>query len=59
MAIDSLPLRKIDMLFVLAVVMLALAVPSTAIAVAIVTGAVLAWIRFRVFGAGNRANDRP
>jgi hypothetical protein len=51
---DSLPLRKGDMLFVVAVVMLALALPTTA-ATAMVAGvAIMLWIRFRIYGGRNR-----
>jgi hypothetical protein len=48
---ESWPLRKGDMLFVVAAVMLAFALPSRAATAALVAGAALAWIRFRVYGS--------
>jgi hypothetical protein len=50
MANESLPLRKGDMLFVVAVVMLALTLPTTTATVMAIAGAVLLWIRFYVYG---------
>ena len=54
MANDSLPLRKGDMLFVVAVVMLALTLPTATAKLVVVGGAVLLWIRFRVYGGRGR-----
>ena len=51
---DSLPLRKSDMLFVVAVVMLALALPTTAATALVVGVTVLIWIRFRSYGGRHR-----
>jgi len=51
---DSLPLRKGDMLFVVAVVMLAIALPTTAATATVVGVTVLLWIRFRVYGGRHR-----
>ena len=51
------PLRKSDMVFVLAVVMLVFTVPAPAAAV-LAVGAILAWIRFRVFGRDQRNTRR-
>ncbi len=51
------PLRKSDMLFVLVVVVLALALPAPAAALLTVS-AILAWIRFRVFGGHDEHNTR-
>jgi hypothetical protein len=53
----SLPLRKGDLLFVVALVMLALVVPSRAVAALLIAVSVSAWIRFRVFGGRARRND--
>jgi hypothetical protein len=53
----SLPFRKVDLLFVIALVMLALAVPSRAVAALLIAVSVSAWIRFRVFGDRARRND--
>jgi hypothetical protein len=47
---DSLPLRKSDMLFVVMVVMCAVTSPTTTQAVMAISGAVLLWIRFCVYG---------
>ena len=52
---ESWPLRKTDMLFVVAVVMLVFALPSTA-AMLLAGGALLVWIRFRVYGGRDRRN---
>jgi hypothetical protein len=49
MANDSFPLRKTDMLFVVAVVLLGLTLPSTTARVMAVGGAVVVWIRLRVY----------
>jgi hypothetical protein len=51
------PLRKSDMLFVLVVVVFALALPVPAAAV-LTVGAVLTWIRFRVFGGRDQHDPR-
>jgi hypothetical protein len=51
---DSLPLRKGDMLFVVAVVMLALALPTTAASAMVAGVAIMLWIRFRIYGGRNR-----
>jgi hypothetical protein len=56
---DSLPLRKSDVLFVVAVVMFVLTVPSREVAAVLVGGAVVAWIRFGVFGSRDTRNTRP
>jgi hypothetical protein len=53
---ESWPLRKGDMLFVVAVVMLAFALPSRAATAVLVAGAVLVWIRFRVYGSRDQRN---
>ena len=59
MANESLPLRKGDMLFVVAVVMLALTLPTTTAKALIASGAaVLLWIRFRVYGGSSRYSKR-
>jgi hypothetical protein len=50
MANDSLPLRKSDMFFLVVVVMCALTLPTTTSAVMAISGAVLLWIRFSVYG---------
>ena len=54
MANDSLPLRKGDMIFVVAVVMLALTLPTTTAKAVVASGAILLWIRFRVYGGRSR-----
>jgi hypothetical protein len=54
MANESLPLRKGDMLFVVAVVMLAVTLPTATAKVLVVGSAVLLWIRFRVYGGHSR-----
>jgi hypothetical protein len=53
MANDSLPLRKGDMLFVVAIVMLAISLPAK-MATVTVGGAVALWIRFRVYSGRDR-----
>jgi hypothetical protein len=53
---ESWPLRKGDMLFVVAAVMLAFALPSRAAAAMLVAGAVLAWIRGSVYGSRDQRN---
>ena len=53
MANESLPLRKGDMLFVAAIVMVALSLPATTATVT-VGGAVALWIRFRVYSGRDR-----
>jgi hypothetical protein len=48
---DSLPFRKSDMFFVVAVVMFALTLPTTTARGMAVSSAVLLWIRFCVYGS--------
>jgi hypothetical protein len=45
------------MVFVVAVVMLAFALPSTAATAVLVAGAILVWIRFRVYGSRDQRNS--